>query len=545
MPALFVAALFLGVPAGLLLGSRLGWLERPGSRRALFVALGATVAWTLPYQGVEYLFIKRLSIGIALAAVALLVGRHLGVGWLRCRARRLEAWVALTTLALVSYINFFDFHGERTWVHLHDAAHYYLGAKYYGELGYSDLYTAMLRAEAETHRNRFKAVEARDLETYDQVHIRTLLRRSDPVKAAFTAERWTQFRADVDLFRQRLGPHYGRVLLDHGFNPTPVWALLGGAFARWVPAGSDRGLLALCLLDLLLLGAVALMVGRGFGVETMLVAATFFCIAFGATFGWVGGAFLRYPWLFGVVAGAVCIHRRRHGAAGALFAAAAMLRVFPALLLLPLGAKAVHLAWRRRAPARRHVHFFGAFAATAAVLFAATAALPKGVEHWSDFRDNMNHHVANISPNVVGLTELLALKPDAPQKVTAEEFRALKERRRSIHRAQLLWVFVPLAVALAWGARRRTDLGALCLGLPLLYGGLSLAAYYWIVLLVLLLAVRHRPPHVAALFAAQLVPLAALQFIERDASVHILYGLALVLLFVTVLGPRPAHRRRS
>jgi hypothetical protein len=31
----------------------------------------------------------------------------------------------------------------------HDAALYYLGSKYFRELGYGHLYTAMLRAEAE------------------------------------------------------------------------------------------------------------------------------------------------------------------------------------------------------------------------------------------------------------------------------------------------------------------------------------------------------------------------------------------------------------
>ena len=57
---------------------------------------------------------------------------------------------ALASLAAIAYLNFFSFHGERTFVHYHDVAHYYLGSKYFRELGYANLYTAMLRAEAES-----------------------------------------------------------------------------------------------------------------------------------------------------------------------------------------------------------------------------------------------------------------------------------------------------------------------------------------------------------------------------------------------------------
>ena len=53
---------------------------------------------------------------------------------------------ALATLSFLVYLNFFAFHGERTFVHLHDVAHYYLRANYYAELRHADLYTAMLRA---------------------------------------------------------------------------------------------------------------------------------------------------------------------------------------------------------------------------------------------------------------------------------------------------------------------------------------------------------------------------------------------------------------
>ena len=37
--------------------------------------------------------------------------------------------------------------------------------------------------------------------------------------------------------------------------------------------------------------------------QVLLLAAVHFCVIFGAGFGWTGGAFLRYLWFFGVIAG--------------------------------------------------------------------------------------------------------------------------------------------------------------------------------------------------------------------------------------------------
>ena len=108
------------------------------------------------------------------------------------------------------YFNFLSFHGERTYLHIHDVAHYYLGSKYFDELGYKHLYIAMLRAEAEVYQDHFRSLEARDLESNGLYDIRALLVRSDAVKANFTPERWHDFCRDVAFFRDAMGPQYAR-----------------------------------------------------------------------------------------------------------------------------------------------------------------------------------------------------------------------------------------------------------------------------------------------------------------------------------------------
>ncbi len=528
--------LVLAVLPALYFGHRLGWHKVPWARRLGIAALLAAVAWSLPFQGLELVYVKRLNLLIAAAAAVLMLLTHCRVPWTRSRPRRLAVLAALATFAVVNYTNYFAFHGHgpRAFVHLHDVAHYYLGAKYYAETGYTDLYTAMLRAEAELTGDRFRAIEARDLETYERVHIRTLLERSGPVKAAFSPQRWSDFQRDVALFRDRLdGEQYGRVLLDHGFNPTPVWALVGGALANRVPAGSARGILLLTLLDPLLLAAAAAAIAWAFGLEAMLLTVLHFCVIFGATFGWTGGAYLRYLWFFAVVAALAALHRKRYLPAGSLLALATMLRVFPVFFLLPLAFKAAAVAVRRGAPRGSHKVLFASFATTATLLLALTTILPRGVRHWQEFRANMQHHVANISPNVIGLTEALALRPGAGE-VTAAEFEALKERRQRIYRWHLAVLFLPALATTALLARRRTDLGAVALALPLLYLGLSLAAYYHVFLVLLILVHRRFPRRLALIFAVEAAPYALQLFEEREALIFVYRGVLLALLYLAL-----------
>ncbi len=542
-----IPVLLLLVLPALYFARRWQWATKRPIRWAGGALLAAAVIASLPWQGVDFAVVKRVNLLIAATTALILLLYHYRVPWTLSRRHRLTTFGALAAIAIVNYVNYFAFHGhgQRAFVHLHDVAHYYLGAKYYPELGYTELYTAMLRAEAELYDNRFKAIEARDLATYERVHIRALLERSEPVKAAFTGSRWQDFSTDVAYFRERLDRQWGKVLLDHGFNPTPVWALAGGMLANLVPAGSERGILLLTLLDPLLLILAFAAIRWAFGLEMALLAVIHFCVVFGATFGWTGGAFGRYPWFLATVCAAACLHRGRHGTAGALLATATMLRVFPVFFAAPLAFKAAAMLWRRRTLPTRYRRFLIASVTTAALLFALTGLLPHGLDHWLEFRANMERHVANISPNVVGLTEALALRWGDDEQVTAEQFEALKVRRQSIHHGQLWLVFLPLLALTARLAPRRTDLGAAVLGLPLLYAGLSLAAYYYAFLILALLVCRGSPGRLALLFVAEAVPYILMLFEEREAVLFVYRGLLLALAYLALMTPYPSREERA
>jgi hypothetical protein len=498
-------------------------------RRVRWAALGAAVValgWCLPTAGVDFVYLKRLNIFLAAAAAGAVLTRLPRLaGLLRPRAY-LAVLGALAAACLTVYLNFFSFHGERTYVHLHDVAHYYLGAKYFDELGYESLYTAMLRAEAEAYQGRLATREARDLATNDLVPVRVLLARSDDVRAAFTPERWHDFRQDVSLFREWLGPQYKSLFADHGFNPTPLWPVVGGRLANRVPAGSPAGVRLLTLLDPLLLLAGFAVVAWVFGLTTALVAVIHFCLIFGASFGWTGGAFLRYVWFASLLGALCCLRQERHALAGALVAAAAALRVFPALFALPIALKALHTLWRERRVAGPHRRFLAAAALTGAALFLAGGLQARGLGAWPEFRANLRKHMDTVSPNIVGLTNALAYRP-GPDTLTLEELREQQDRRRRVNRIQLATLFVATLVAVGLLAPRLDDVSATVLAVPLLLTGLNLASYYYVLLVLLAVASWDRPLRLAALFGLEVVSHALLLFEERE---HVLYIYRSVLL---------------
>jgi hypothetical protein len=529
------------VPLGYFL-YRLGCLQRNVARGIILVCGGLIVAVSVFAGGSTFLYLKRIHLLVAVATALIVWLRH-SHGVLADQRHYLRVLGALAVVAWITHLNFFSFHGARTYLHLHDVAHYYLGSKYFAEIGYGELYIAMLRAEAERYDNHFKAIEARDLEEQGLVHIRALLERSPPVKARFTPERWEAFQRDVAFFRDAMGNQYGEILRDHGFNPTPAWALFGGALANAVPAGSHGGILLLTLIDPVLEAGMFLAIAWTFGVEIMLLCMVYFCVLFGASFGFVGGAYLRYMSLFSMVVSACCLQRRCYASAGALLAWAALLRVFPAILIVPIVCKAAsEVAVTRRIP-RHYMRLLLSFSATAALLVASTAVLPKGFQHWRDFTANTQRHLRSDAYNTVGLTELLVYR-GATKPSTAADFSRATDRRSTISLVQLLTIFPLTLLFVARRSRHEDDLGALAMGILLLFTSLSLASYYYTVLLLIILARRDEPTVSVLLFAVE-AAIYTLQLFEDRHVVLYFYRNVLLAYVLVAIYLQPIQRELS
>jgi hypothetical protein len=535
MRGAFVPLLVLLVLPGAFAAWRLGLLRLRVVRWAVFLLALAALVLAQPAEGLDFVYLKHMTLFLSAAAIVLVLARHYGGRFAPTARQYLGALAALAAASLTVYLNFFSFHGAHTWMHLHDVAHYYLGAKYFDELGYEHLYTAMLRAEAELTPGRFSTLEARDLSTNELVPIRELLLRSDEVKAGFAPERWEDWKRDVQMFRAALGPQFKSLYIDHGFNPTPLWPVMGGTLSRLVPAGSRTGVLVLCLLDpLLLLGAFALVV-RAFGWTAALLGVIEFCLIYGASFGWTGGAFLRYVWFACVLAAACFLHRGRFAPAGAVLAVAAALRVFPALFAVPLGLQALFLAWRERRLPRPHLRFFLALGGTGLALFLLTAVQGRGLGAWGEFRQNMSKHMDTVSPNIVGFTPVFAYQ-DLPEQITLEEMRAQREHYVQADHVKMATLFVAALLAVALIAPRVRPDESMLLAVPLLLTGLNLASYYYVLLVLMVVVWWDRPLRVAGLFGLELATHALLLFEDREQFLYMYRSILLLYLLIAFYG---------
>jgi hypothetical protein len=386
--------------------------------------------------------------------------------------------------------------------HFHEFFHYYVGAKYFRELGYEGLYDCTALADAELADEQHVRPRiggwVRDLDdvlvdkTYDaaKAHCR------DELFPHFSARRWRAFKDDLREL-QRLVPDdwWGGVVFDAGFNPPPSWVVVGAAVANTIPiqaAGLSTFLLATSL-DVALLVICVLALRKAFGDVVATTAAIFFGATFIATYAWNGGAFLRYSWITALVLGLAATKRGRWALAGAMFAAATCDRLFPVGFaigaVVPLAARAIRTkdAFDDR---RRLLQFAKGFGATAAVLVVLSVAF-YGVSSWQVFFSRILRHGDVYYVMHIGLKKVLTWRDWVP----AQDFRnhyGLANFHNWNMRLHATWramrpITIPIQLLAAAGAalasvrRRPYEASLLCGACAMFFFNIP-ANYYYVVL---------------------------------------------------------------
>jgi len=359
----------------------------------------------------------------------------------------------LGIVGALSWWNFLQFRYSPGFGHPVDIYHYYVGSKYFDELGYTRLYACTTVADAESGLRELAAQRSiRNLETYERESALGILNEPSRCTRHFSPERWQTFKHDVGWFRERMpeGLWQG-VLSDHGYNPSPVWGAVALLFIRAGPV-SEATLAPLVLLDPLLLIVMWAFAWRAFGWRATCVALVFWGTNLPGDYLWTGGAFLRHSWLAAMVIGICCLRRQRMASGGFCLTIAALLRVFPVVAIFGVALGAVIAMWRARsfrlAPAHRR--FVLGCAAAAALLIPLSLATAGGARAWIDFAQNIRFHSNAPFPTNVGLKMLLSYDRDT----------RLAQVERTAARPDI-----------AWSEARRTTLA----GRKLLFGALLLA----------------------------------------------------------------------
>jgi hypothetical protein len=417
-----------------------------------------------------YLAFRAARLLLLLVVAAVLV--FLAAG--RPASRRLRALLAaLVAVAALGFVNFGYFHAlQHQRIHYWDAFHYFVGAKYLPELGYTRLYEATWVAGREL--GAFAGIErVRDLPTYLARDTRSI--DGAAVRARFSDARWVAFKQDLLFFGPRI-PDWRRLLLDHGYNDPPPRAFLLHALVRGLPA-TPMTLAALTSIDYALIALALALCARAFGPVAGLVSAALFLLSFFGRFDFIGGSILRWDWIAAVLAGVAAFARGAGTTAGLLLGYAVVARIFPGLFLVPLAVKWVV---KRRAGAADRTLDRCLAAAIVLVLVVGVTTLVAAGGVTEEFVAKIRLHGATPFTNHVGLGTWLTFH--------AAPWTRYADGTRSVEPAVLVaakpapWV-VPsvsilyLTLALPLIARAR-PLESMMYAVPLVYCAVSPAGYY-------------------------------------------------------------------
>jgi hypothetical protein len=313
---------------------------------------------------------------------------------------------------------------------------------------------------------------------------------------------------DVLWFRTRTTPeHFRRILLDHGYNATPAWEILGSALARAAGPVTDRSMRLLALADPLLLVGAWLLLARAFGWRTTCVALVLWGTLLPARFTWTGGAFLRMDWLAAAMAGVALLKLGRPRLAGAALALSTLLRLFPGALFLGLGvAAAARLLRERKLDAVREEIRVAQGALAAAVVLLPLSLLAAGGfstvrwSAWSEFAANGRKHLETPLTNNLGLGTALSWRPGTRGAALVREgplepWKPWKEARRAAlaaARPARLLLAAGFLAAVAYAFRSRPPWQAAAAGAGLVFVLADLTGYYASILLLLALLWHER-----------------------------------------------------
>ncbi len=326
---------------------------------------------------------------------------------------RTGLFAALGLLSAMTYFNFFYFHFP-AFIHDWEWTHYYVGSKYFKELGYFRLYECLGTADAEEDpllRRRVELRKMTNLRTNMLSASDEILKHPENCKQRFSPARWAAFKTDVRYWRGRQSAkRWDDLQTDHGYNGTPVWNIAGTVLSNLTPA-SNRQVYLLAALDPAYIAGMILVVWWAFGWRVLSVALLAFATNFPSRFYWTGGSFLRWDWIFYMVAGVCLMKKERFTLAGVSLCYAAMLRIFPGFLFIGPIFAAAYQFWKERKLDRRWLRFFGGAALCVAVLVPVSVVTSGGIAAYPEFIRNTAKHKETPLTNYMGLRTVAAWRP--------------------------------------------------------------------------------------------------------------------------------------
>jgi hypothetical protein len=355
--------------------------------------------------------------------------------------------------------------------------HYYLGAKYFTEMGYDGLYTQAVVADAEGPRY-FEKQNVRFIRNLDDYEFEAPSPETRKRLPTWTDARWAEFKEDLRFFYRPLRKRWEDVLCDRGYNATPTWNTTGWLLSH-VPA-TKGGFALISGLDMLLLavgfGVLVWAVGPLWG----LLAVAYLLVFYGNQVHVVGRPFLHdYAAAMAVFVAATV--KRRPGLAAVSLAYAAMVRIFPGFFLGGLAVWTL-MRWRRTGAIPAYTRRFAPAFVLSCALFAGYGCLNgHGVKAWVEFLGNISVHSEDhrFGGRRIGLQHFFTHKMSNPLSRRGD-------RRANWEEQKNLWRGTALVMCLLWLAAMVRSTGddedpldAMLLSMAVVFAVIVLSRYYW------------------------------------------------------------------
>ena len=351
--------------------------------------------------------------------------------------------------------------------------HYYLGPKYFPELGYTELYDQALAADRRGPRRFAFIRRTRDLSSYRLKRVKRL-----QLNSRWSEGRLKAFQADLAALRPYANRRtWRRIFIDRGYNAPPTATALRRLYGLAPPTPFNLALLG--SLDTLLLFGALLWVGRVFGTTRALLCACWIALFFGNSPQRLVGLPVLYDYLAALLMCACALKRGHYLGAGAWLAYSTIMRIFPGFLMIGATWWAALHWWRNRRLPRDAVRFALGFAGVLILLAAVGLANGRGVEGWTAFFSNIGRHAEHHQTGVhrIGTRHLASV--DWKQPLTGQPQR---KRRQAFSDHRLAAIVASALITVLWiwmvAAARLQLWEAVTSSLVLVFGCLILSRYY-------------------------------------------------------------------
>jgi hypothetical protein len=319
-----------------------------------------------------------------------------------------------------------------------DSFHYYLGPKYFDELGYTKLYECTILADRETNNLFNENDQIRNLDNYEFEIVSNI---DNKCKSAFSDKRWEEFKSDIFFFEKNSGSLFKDIIKDHGYNGPPFKTFLSRLISNSFKL-NFKNLTLLTILDIFVIFFMLFFVIKNFSWKIGLLFGIFYFINFADRFYYTGGSFIRFFWISFLGLSISFMKKKNYKLSGIFLALSSMLTIFPILFFSGILLKAIYDFLTTKKIKKKYQDFHKYFLLSIFTFFLLSISFAQGIENWEGFLKDMTIHSDKLTSSRIGFKYLFLFRGEITEKDSYYSYNLKQEEFNQIKIKYYLIVFL-------------------------------------------------------------------------------------------------------